>query len=346
MLRTSAIAAVLMVTSVLEMGAAAAPHKKKPPAPKEEKTPEQKEADRHFKSGVALFNEQKFTEALAEFERAYEIAPAPIVLYNIATCHRELSHYSEAVKYYRRFLDEGADKAPADRIVAAKAELDGILQRIARLTVTAPDGAEILVDGQSVGVMPLDMPLIVAPGEHKVVVHLEGKKDGDKHLRVASGDEVSVTLKLGDMPKEPEEKVVVVQAPVAAEGPKRFTIAASFATNVAKVNDTGVPVLGLGAAINSRLELAVDVTLVAYAVMPSVRVRLLGDTTSLHLIGAVPIAFTDGNMTETFVAGAAGLGLRAHVTSSIALHLESYASFATKGHGVTFPAFVGGEVWF
>jgi PEGA domain/Tetratricopeptide repeat len=344
MLRTSTIAALLMVTSVV----AAAPHKKKPPKPpvaKDEKTPEQKEADRHFKSGVALFNEQKFAEALAEFERAYEIAPAPIVLYNIATCHRELSQYSEAVKYYRRFLDEGADKAPADRIIAAKAELDGILQRIARLTVAAPDGAEIFVDGQSVGTMPLDMPLIVAPGEHKVVVHLEAKKDADKNLHVASGDEVSVTLKPGDIPKEPEpeEKVVVVQAP---EATKRFSIMASFGTNVARVNDTGVPDIGLGVALNSRFEIAVDVTLVAYAVMPSVRVRLLGDRTSLHLIGAVPVAFTDGAMSETWVGGAAGLGLRAHVTSSIALHLESYASFATKGHGVTFPAFVGGEVWF
>ena len=33
-------------------------------------------------------------------------------------------------------------------------------------------------------------------------------------------------------------------------------------------------------------------------------------------------------------------------TPSLALHLESYASYATKDHGLTFPAFVGGEVWF
>ena len=344
MLRTFAV--ILAMSSVASTSGAAPHKKKKPPATKDEKTAEQKEADRHFKSGVALFGEQKFSEALAEFDRAYEISPAPIVLYNIAACHRELSHYSEAVKYYRRFLDEGADKAPADRIVAAKAELDGILQRIARVSVSAPDGAEVLVDGQSVGTMPLDMPLIVAPGEHKVVVHLEGKKDGDKNLHVASGDEVAVTIKLGDLPKEPEEKVVVVEAPRPIEGPKRFRIMAAFGTNVAKVNTTGVPDLGLGVALNSRLELAVDVTLVAYAVMPSVRVRLFGEGTSLSVIGAVPINFTDGAMSETFVAGAAGLGLRAHVTPALALHLEGYASFATKDHGVTFPAFIGGEVWF
>ena len=71
---------------------------------KNEQTAKQKEADRHFKAGVALFKELKYAEALAEFERAYEIEPHPLVLYNIATCHRELSHYGEAVKYYQRFL--------------------------------------------------------------------------------------------------------------------------------------------------------------------------------------------------------------------------------------------------
>ena len=330
--------------------AQAAPKKSpKKPAPAE-KTPEQKEADRHFKSGVGFFTDQKYAEALAEFDRAYEIAPATIVLYNIAACHRYLSHYSEAVKYYRRFLDEseGGAKVPADRIVAAKAELDDILSKIARVSVTAPDGAEVMVDGEPVGTMPLDMPLIVAPGEHKVVVKLAGKKDGDKSLKLASGDEVSVKINLSDAPKAPppEEKIVVVHEPEAPLGPKVFSIMAGFGTNFQQVAKTGVPDVGLGYALTDRLEVALDVTLVAYAVMPSVRVRLVGDRASLHVIGAVPIAFTDGGMSETWVAGAAGLGVRIKATPSLALHLESYASYATKDHGLTFPAFVGGEVWF
>jgi hypothetical protein len=338
----------IILGCLLAAGAVEAAPKKRPPKPAD-KTPEQKEADRHFKAGVALYGEQKFAEALAEFERAYEIAPAPIVLYNMAACHRELSHYAESVKFYRRFLDEGEGKAPADRIIAAKAELDGILARIARVSVTAPDGAEVLVDGQSMGTMPLDMPLIVAPGEHKVVVHLAGKRDGDKNLRVASGDEVSVKIALADQPKEPppEAKVVVVHdEPEEVAAPKVFSLAAGFGTNFQMVGKTGVPDLGLGYSIGSRLQVAVDVTFVAYAVMPSVRVRLAGDRASVHLIGAVPVAFTDGGMSTTWVSGAGGLGLRLRATPALALHLEAYASYGTKDHGLTFPAFVGGEVWF
>src|SRR5512147_1583179 len=112
------------------------PRKPPPTKPDEPAKHEQAQADRYFKSGVQLFKEGKFSEALAEFTRAYEIAPHPLVLYNIAGCHRELSHYGEAVSFYERFLAEGKGQVPAARLTAAQTELDGILARIARVTVT------------------------------------------------------------------------------------------------------------------------------------------------------------------------------------------------------------------
>src|SRR5512147_2375199 len=126
------------------------PRKPPPTKPDEPAKHEQAQADRYFKSGVQLFKEGKFSEALAEFTRAYEIAPQPLVLYNIAGCHRELSHYSEAVTYYRRFLDDGKGKVKPARLAAAQAELDGILARIARVTVTVTpgvDGVTLILDG-------------------------------------------------------------------------------------------------------------------------------------------------------------------------------------------------------
>src|SRR5215468_5935799 len=134
-MRTSLLIAALaagMVGTIVDppLGTVAHAAPKRKPAPRPEpKTPEQKEADRHFKSGVALFKEAKYAEALAEFERANELAPHPLVLYNIAGCHRELSHYSEAVTFYRRFLAEGQGKVPEARLTAAQSELDGILAR-------------------------------------------------------------------------------------------------------------------------------------------------------------------------------------------------------------------------
>ena len=311
---------------------------------------EQKEADRHFKSGVALFKESKYAEALAEFERAYEIAPHPLVLYNIAGCHRELSQYADAVKYYNRFLAEGKGKVPATRLTAAQSELDGILARIARVTVTvAPaDGATIIVDGNQLGTL-VAMPLMLPPGEHKIIARAAGHQDIERTIRVASGDELTIDLTLQELPPAPAKPPIAIVGPIGsapASHARRFAVGAGFGTNLRRAADSGAPSLGLGVAIGSRLELGIDAVLVAYAVMPSIRVRLAGRALSVHAIGAVPIAFTDDEMSETFVAGAAGLGVRYRPIPALAFRLEALASFAGAAHGTTIPAFLGGELWF
>lgn len=334
--------------------ASGAPKKRRPPKEVSsfERSPQQKKADRHFKSGVTLFGEQKFAEALAEFERAYELSPNPIVLYNMASCHRELSHYADAVRLYNRFLTETEGKEGiAPRLTAARAELDDILSRIARISVKVPDGARITLDGDQLGTMPgVEMPLIVAPGEHKIGAQLAGKRDAEKTVRVASGDNLKVELSLVDVPavqsETPVQRVERAQPVATRPAAKRFRVHAGFGTNLQQLADSGVPNLGLGVALGSRFEAGIDVMLIAYAMMPNVRVRLAGDRASLHLIGAVPIAFTDDRMSRTFVGGAGGLGLRLRALPAVSLHLDVLASYAGSAHGTTFPALVGADAWF
>jgi len=327
--------------------AEAKPRPKKPPPtkPDEPPKPEQAQADRYFKSGVQLFKEGKFSEALAEFTRAYEIAPHPLVLYNIAGCHRELSHYGDAVSFYERFLAEGKGQVPAARLTAAQAELDGILARIARVTVTAnPDGATITVDGNQIGTL-VKMPLILPPGEHKLSASAAGRKDAERTIRVASGDELAVELSLDALPTEKADSAKI-EHPVVIAKRARFAIGAAFGTNLLRAGDSGAPTLGLGVAIGSRLEIGADAVLVAYAVIPHVRVRIAGEAVSLHAVVAAPIAITDDGMTKTFVAGAGGLGLRFRATPMVSFVLETMVSYAGKSHGTTVPTFLGGQLWF
>jgi hypothetical protein len=319
-------------------------------------TAEQKEADRHFKAGVALFKEAKFKEALAEFERAYEIAPHPLVLYNIAGCHRELSNYGEAIRFYERFLKEGKGQVPASRLTTAQTELDAILARIARITIViqGPPYAQLFLDGAALGTMPVPMPLVLPPGEHKIVAKADGYKDAERTLRVASGDEAEISLTLSEAPKPKEEVGVSITGATTTgtyvvDKPKlrRFSIGAGFGSNLKAVADTGAPSLGIGVQVHSRLQLGVEGILVAYAVMPTVRVRIAGDAISAHAILAMPIAFPGDEMGgETFVAGAGGLGLRIRAMPMLTFRIESLASYAGKERGTTFPTFVGGELWF
>jgi len=306
----------------------------------------QKEADRHFKSGVALFKDAKYGEALAEFEQAYEIAPHPLVLYNIAGCHRELLHYPQAVKSYQRFLSDGQNKVSAARLATAQAELDAVLTLVARLTVIvtpASAAAALTLDGA-----PLDkpaMPLILMPGEYRLAAHAAGRRDAEQAVRLAAGDKLTVQLALGELAPPPSGTDVIV-APVPLPSRPRLSIDAGFGMNLRRVGNTGAPSIGLGAELGSRLGVGVEVVLVAYAVIPSLRVRVAGDALSLHVIGAVPIAFPDDSMTGRFVAVAGGLGLRYRATPRLAFRLETYVSVAGKDQGTALPAFLGGELWF
>jgi hypothetical protein len=86
--------------------------------------------------------------------------------------------------------------------------------------------------------------------------------------------------------------------------------------------------------------------MVAYAIIPSLRVRIAGDDLALHAIAAVPYSFTTGAMSEHFAAPAIGLGLRYRPTPGLAVRLEAYAAFAGRDHGTAVPMFLGAERWF
>jgi hypothetical protein len=95
-----------------------------------------------------------------------------------------------------------------------------------------------------------------------------------------------------------------------------------------------------------RVSAALDVVLIAFSAVPSVRLRLVGDRVSLHAVAAVPISFTDGGKSDFFVAGAGGLSLRFRVTDLLALRLEGLVSYAGSVRGVAVPLLAGGELWF
>ena len=55
--------------------------------------------DTHYKLG-------EFAEALAEYTRAYELYPAPPLLFNLGQCHRNLKQWDKAVFFFEGYLRE------------------------------------------------------------------------------------------------------------------------------------------------------------------------------------------------------------------------------------------------
>ncbi len=150
------------------------------------------EARERFDRGLELFNERRYDAALAEFERAYQIAPAPPVLYNLARVHAALGHAVEATDAYERYLHEATDLAPQRR-AAITQDFERQRSRVARITVVVNvPGATVSLDGVDVATAPLQEPLRVPAGAHTLGVRAPSYDSAQRAVTVAGN--VSETM--------------------------------------------------------------------------------------------------------------------------------------------------------
>ena len=63
------------------------------------------ELEAHNKLGMKHYTLGHFSEAIEEFEKAYDIKPEPIFLYNIGQSHWQNQDFKRAIFFYRRYLD-------------------------------------------------------------------------------------------------------------------------------------------------------------------------------------------------------------------------------------------------
>ena len=80
--------------------------------------PTAEKARAHFQQGDTYFKLEKYANALQEFEQAYLAKQDPSFLYNIAQCHRLMGNRVEAIRFYKRYLNDAP--AAANRPVAEK----------------------------------------------------------------------------------------------------------------------------------------------------------------------------------------------------------------------------------
>ncbi len=65
----------------------------------------QKVFDAFMNAARVLYGEQKYEDAIAQFEKAFQTIPDPKIWFNLGQCHRMLNHQEQALFYYRKFLE-------------------------------------------------------------------------------------------------------------------------------------------------------------------------------------------------------------------------------------------------
>ena len=164
------------------------------PAPNEAVT---EIARQRYQEGVKDFDAGKWEEARAAFLQAYALKRSPAILLNLGLSElRAGRYYEDAGNHLQQFLREVPGASPDQRATAEKGVAD-VKRRTGQLVVTVDaSGADLSIDGVTVGRTPLLDPIFVKPGKHTVFAAYQGKSSASV-AEVKAGALAGVTLSLG-----------------------------------------------------------------------------------------------------------------------------------------------------
>lgn len=160
--------------------------------------------------GAVLFEKDDFQAALDKFKQAHERFPSPKLFLNIAQALRGLLRDVEALDAFQRFLDKAKDAAPEfrEQATAQVAELSGKLAKI--VVECKRPGAEVVLDGNNVGTVPLSKSIVVVPGRHTLALSWEGETQSFEVVAEA-GQEVAHSVDFVDRKPLPVPAVASLQ---------------------------------------------------------------------------------------------------------------------------------------
>jgi hypothetical protein len=191
--RTAAVLALLFASNtVLAQGKPAIPSG--PPPLAQTLTGD---AKAEYDAGKALLVDGDYASALLKFDSAFQKSKDPRILWNMAVCEKNLRHYAKVTKLLRRYKEEGSSLLTAKDAQEAE-DLLWALQSLTanlKITVDQPD-VDVYVDEEPVGKTPLEKPVVVDIGTHKVRVAKEGFQELTQSVTVGGAPEVPLDLKL------------------------------------------------------------------------------------------------------------------------------------------------------
>lgn len=211
--------------------------------PAAEAAPTQQQLDQareRFQRGVDLYKEGNFDAALAEFTRAYELAPNYRILFNLAQTQLERHDSVAAWRLLYQYLEQGKDEISPERRAQVERDMEALQKRVAELRLQIDvAGAELMVDGVVVGVTPLKQPVWVNSGLRQVTVRKQGYRASTRSVSVPGGEPISVAIHLESDPSAAPVTTVVAPAP---RPPEKGPNTALWLTGAISVVFTGTAV--------------------------------------------------------------------------------------------------------
>lgn len=151
-------------------------------------------AKEKFARGVEHMRAENYQAAAEQFERAYAIAPYAVILYNLGIAYEKLDRPVDAVRVMKQVIDEPGNLRP-ERVTRANETVATQSKRIGMLIIEIDrDGADVRIDGDSIGQSPIAVPRALGSGTHFVEVLKKGFAPHRKEVRI--GGERTETLEV------------------------------------------------------------------------------------------------------------------------------------------------------
>lgn len=163
--------------------------------------------------GIALQAAGNVDAAIAKFKSAEAIYPNARGEAQLGLCEEGVNDLPSAEAHIEAALKSPKDPFVRENKRKLKAARDRIKGQLATLTIKGtPDGAEVFVNGKSVGVLPIYVPVRVAAGSLTVSAKKQGYADYEQVLELPRRGQRTIRITMDQAPP-------VVAAPVPVPTP-------------------------------------------------------------------------------------------------------------------------------
>jgi len=212
-------------------------------------------ARERFKEGVGYFDQKQYDKARAAFMQAYALKKHPAVLLNLAQSELRSNYEADAATHFAQYLRESKDATDAER-QAAQAGLAAAKVVAAEVSVSIDErGAEVLVDGATIGNSPLPGALYLTPGAHTIEAHKEGRT-ASVQITAVAGKNPDADLHFAPKaaPKAaPAEATEPVEAPAEPKHGSRKSFFGWLGSSPVGLVGLGLTGVGLGSGVGFAL---------------------------------------------------------------------------------------------
>jgi hypothetical protein len=187
--------------------------------------PDQVEADGLIAKGIELRERGKDDEALALFKKALAKSPSPRARAQVGVAEQALGLWVAAEADLVLALSAVDDAWIAKNRGALEGALATVRRRLGTLEVRGTEGAEVMLDGVQLGVLPASAPFRVEAGRRTLEIRKEGFHPTTRSLEIPAGgvarETVTLVVIAPEVPKGPVAGGPVAGGPAASADPGR-----------------------------------------------------------------------------------------------------------------------------